>query len=70
MGPPHGTADDRLFDLLRQAHRIVGEEHGALPLVLLRLARRRPEDGDARAALNRLLLDRANSAHREGGRPA
>jgi len=48
------VTNNGLSGLLARAACIVGEDE-ALRLVLLRLARRRPEDGRARGALNELL---------------
>jgi hypothetical protein len=56
------------MDLLLGARRIAGER-GALPLVLLRLARGRPEDARARAAVREVLGDRADPIGRGDGPP-
>jgi hypothetical protein len=58
-------AGTTLDGLLQEARGLLGDEDGALRLVVLRLCRRRPGDAAARAALIRILVEVASS---EGGR--
>jgi hypothetical protein len=54
------SEDNGLLDLLLRARRIAGRDRGALPLVIRRLALRRPEDARARAAMQEIMGGRAD----------